>query len=106
MGYQEGKRWGRTRVDSCRDVACFLIFMAPPGARKPSLPHVRAVEADVSRLDCAQAHREGTADWRAGKQVQRAVERRGDWKQWRGGLVWRKSLLIGEQTRRAAGVGK
>lgn len=41
-----------------------------------------------------------------GKQVQRAVERRGDWKQWRGGLVWRKSLLIGEQTRRAAGVGK
>jgi hypothetical protein len=32
----------RTRVDSCRDVACFLIFMFAPSARKARLPHMQS----------------------------------------------------------------
>jgi len=32
-----------TRVDSCRDVACFLIFMFAPGARKAKLAHMQAL---------------------------------------------------------------
>lgn len=30
------------RVDSCREVACFLIFMFAPGARKAKLAHMQA----------------------------------------------------------------
>lgn len=33
-----------TRVDSCRDVACFLIFMLAPGARKAAYSDIQSFQ--------------------------------------------------------------
>jgi hypothetical protein len=45
---EAGGKGRRTRVDSCRDVACFLIFMVAPGARNAGLSHMQSCKR-VSR---------------------------------------------------------
>jgi hypothetical protein len=51
-----------TRVESCLDVACFLIFIAPPGARKASSPHVQFLWCMSMPLKQAQTMETGVAD--------------------------------------------
>jgi hypothetical protein len=64
-----------TRVDSCREVACFLIFMTTDVARKANLPHMHSFQlASVTGYVCFTITREAISDDLSGRKGSVAIK--------------------------------